>query len=216
LDNWVRSFYLIATVSHCPRVVQFECQGCAEGECEWVAPRELKGFRMKGKRGEHVRVFPSVDMVRWWQGWLEHAAYVGRGHECLDGYYPDYENGLFVAYCPQCSPKFQKMVSVQRSNPARWYMYARVEWPDARGRVKYNTLKRCKKREVRMAIKRYKVRWDEEYDTLTKARVEYWKEETARRQMRDLLQGDKMADAYNQDQKEEAWSDEEMPFCPFY
>ena len=214
LDNWVRSFYLIALVSHCPRVVQFECRGCAEG---WhVERRELQGFRMKCQRGEHVRVFPSVDMVRWWQGWLAHAGYVGRGHERLECYDPDYENGLFVAYCPQCSPKFQKAVSVQSSHPALWHMYARGDWPDARGRVKYNTLTRGRKREVRKAIKRYKVRWDKEYDTLTKANAEYWKEETVRRQRQYLQQEDEMAGTNHQDQEEEGTGlDEEMPFYSF-
>ena len=117
-----------------------------------------------------------------------------------------------MAYCPQCSPKFQKEVSVRSIIPALWHKYARVDWHDARGRVKYTTLKSSRKREVRAAIKRYKVRWDKEYDTLTKAEEGYWKEETARRQRQYLLQGDEMADANYQDQEEEAWLDEEMPF----
>jgi len=153
-------------------------------------------------------------MVRWWQGWLSHAEYSGGG-ECIEGYDPDYANGLFVAYCPQCSPKFKKAVSVRSSNPALWYMYARVDWPDVRGRVMYNTLKSGRKREVRQAIKRYKARWDKEYDTLTKANAEYWKEETARRQRQYNLREDEMADATYQDQEEEAWLDAEMPFYPY-
>jgi len=166
---------------------------------------------MKCQRGEHVRVFPSIDMVRWWQGWLSHAEYSGRG-ECIECYDPDYENGLFTAYCPQCSPKFQKEVSVRSIIPALWHKYAKVGWPDARSGTKYNTLKANGKRAVRAAIKRYKVRWDKEHETLTKAAEEYWKEETARRQRQYLSQGDEMADANYQDQEEEAWLDEEMPF----
>ena len=204
-DNWVRSFFLIATLSHCPRVMQFECEGCAEG---WhVKERELLGSRRKCQRGEHVRVFPSVDMVRWWQGWLSHAEYSGGG-ERTEGYEPDYEyGGIFVAYCPQCSPKFQAEVSVRHCVQERWYAYARVDWPDQRGRVKYNTLKKSRKREVQKAIKKYKVGWDKEYEELSKEREEcrkaYWREQ-------QMVEASYQSYHY---QVEEEWDDEVMPFC---
>ena len=211
-DNWVWSFFLIATVSHCPRVVQFECEGCAEGwhvkERELIVPRGSKYCSLPGpwmKRGEHVRVFPSREMVRWWQGWLYHAECAGRG-ECKEGYEPDYE-GLLVAYCPQCSPKFKREVSVRPSDQALWYAYARVDWPDIRGRVKYNTLRKGQKRAVQKAIKKYKVGWDKEYEELTKER-----EERRKAYRREQQMAEASYQSYHY-QVEEEWDDEVMPFC---
>ena len=89
-------------------------------------------------------------------------------------------------------------------------MYAKVEWPVAIGGTKYHTLKAKRKREVRAAIKRYQAGWDKDFEDRTKARAELMKE------LSELRQVDEMAYAYNQDQEEEAWSDEEMPFCLLY
>ena len=50
-----------------------------------------------------------------------------------------------------------------------------MDWPDARGRVQYNTLKKSRKREVQKAIKKYKVGWDKEHEDLTKEREEFMK-----------------------------------------
>ena len=209
-DNWVRSFYLIATLSHCPRVMQFECEGCAAG---WHA-KEKETIKLPGSkycslpgiqkpRGEHVRVFPSIDMVRWWQGWFSHTGWPDmEGDE-----EPDYHRGLFVAYCPQCSPKLQMEVSVWPTDSRVWHEYAKVDWIDIRGTHKYNTLPKRRKREVQKAIKRYKVGWDKECEELTKEREEcrkaYWREK-------------QMAEASYQSyhyQVEEEWDDEVMPFC---
>ena len=95
-----------------------------------------------------------------------------------------------MAYCPQCSPKFQAEVSVRCSHPRLWYMYARVDWPDKRGRVKYNTLRKSRKREVRTAMQKYKVGWDKEYEDLTKERAEFIKASMTEEQMADAYHHD--------------------------
>ena len=154
-------------------------------------------------RGEHVRVFPSIDMVRWWQGWFSHTGWPDmEGDEA-----PDYHRGLFVAYCPQCSPKLQMEVSVWPTDSRVWHEYAKVDWIDIRGTHKYNTLPKRRKREVQKAIERYQVGWDKECEELTKEREEcrkaYWREK-------------QMAEASYQSyhyQVEEEWDDEVMPFC---
>ena len=208
------SFFLIATVSHCPRVVQFECEGCAEGwhvkERELIVPRGSKYCSLPGpwmKRGEHVRVFPSIDMVRWWQGWFYHTGWPDMDWDEE----PDYQRwGLFVAYCPQCSPKLQREVSVWPTDSRVWHEYAKVDWIDIRGTHKYNTLPKRRKREVQEAIERYKVGWDKECEELTKEREEYRKKMVAYYREKQIAEASYQSYHY---QVEEEWDDEVMPFC---
>ena len=82
-----------------------------------------------------------------------------------------------------------------------------MDWPDIRGRVKYNTLRKGQKRAVQKAIKKYKVGWDKEYEELTKEREECRK---AYRREQQMAEASYQSHHY---QVEEEWDDEVMPFC---
>ena len=59
----------MASVSHCPVVIQFICVPCCEGKYDDEGKCQ--------RRGMANRVFPTLGQVRWWQSWLSH---VGTGY----------------------------------------------------------------------------------------------------------------------------------------